>query len=160
MKNWMYMLLAMLILGTGSANAQSTASFSVAPRVGYEIDLQEALSLGAEARVRLGDRSLVLNPVFDHYFVDEGIRLQQLQANLLYDFGVANQVFTPYTGVGVALTRSAVGDFEAANDWGLNLIGGAYLGDGPIRPFVQTQLTFGAAELTTVTGGILIRLGR
>lgn len=154
------MLFVTLTLGVGVAAAQSTAPFSVAPRVGYEIDKASAASLGLGARVRLGDRPLVLNPAFDYYFVDEGVRLHQLQANVLYDFGVANQVFTPYTGAGVALTRQGIDGFDTLNAWGFNLIGGAYFGDGNLRPFVQTQITFGDADLVTVTGGVLIRLGR
>lgn len=146
--------------------AQAQTSIQLGPRIGYEIDDVEDLFIGADARITIGALPVQINPTFDYYLVDEiegaDYSLWQLSVNALYNFGFNNAVFTPYAGVGIGFTRSSVdvAGFESSStDTGFNLVGGARFGSGALQPFVQAQLTFGDAELTTIGGGVLFRLG-
>lgn len=159
----------LLLLDVGTAHAQT--SFVIGPKVGYEIDIFEALAVGADLRIGTPSLPVMINPSFDYYFLDDngfGDRsAYQITVNALYNFGFNNQVFTPYAGAGVAITRSSVeterGDVEVsdATDVGANLVGGAVFGFGGLRPFVQAQLTVGGdVQPVTLAGGLLFAFGR
>lgn len=150
------LLLLLFLIGASTAQAQTT--FQIGPRVGYEIDDLEELFIGADARIMVAGLPVVINPTFDYYLVDEGT-LFQLSGNALYTFGINNQVFTPYAGAGVGLTRFSYEDFDNT-EVGLNVIGGAQFGFGNLRPFAQAQLTFGDVDIVTLGGGILFSLGQ
>ena len=147
-----------LLLMFGIARVEAQTSLTLGPRLGYDIDKLNTHFIGAELRVTPAALPIVINPSVDYFFLDGDFKLIQGNANALYTFGIDNQLFTPYAGVGVALTRTSVVDYSQ-NDFGFNVIGGAVFGFGNLRPFVQTQITFGDTEQVTVAGGVLIRLG-
>lgn len=156
-------LLALFLTAAPAAQAQTT--FEIGPRVGYEIDDLEELFIGADVRIMVAGLPVVINPTFDYYLVDVG-SLLQLSGNALYTFGINNQVFTPYAGAGVGITRFSFDDEDipdnidtSTTEFGLNVIGGATFSLGNLKPFAQAQLTFGDAELVTLGGGVLFSLG-
>jgi hypothetical protein len=151
--------------------AQSAfAQFKIGPRVGYELDEVGAFAIGADVRFSPPALPIAINPTFDYYFVDKDATgdasLWQANINALYDFGIANQVFTPFVGVGLALTnvslgsRSAFGVSESGTSAGANILVGAEFGFGAMRPFVQAQTTLGGdLQTATIAGGLLFSLG-
>jgi hypothetical protein len=154
------LLFTFIALTPQSANAQS---FEIGPRVGYEVDDIDALSIGLDARMGIGALPVRINPYFDYYFVDDigpvDHSLVQLGINALYEFGIANQTFTPYAGAGLAVTRQKVGN-NTNTEPGLNLLFGSRFGFGSIRPFVQGTVSIGDYDFFTVQGGLLFAVGR
>lgn len=148
---------ALLLFFSSSAFGQ--ARLEIGPRVGFDIagDIEE-LFIGIDARAEVAALPIQLNGAFDFYLTEENVDFFQLSLNALYTFGVDNQMFTPYSGIGIAISRAQVGDFDDT-DVGFNLIGGARFGFGTLRPFAQAQITFGDVDVVTVAGGILFRIG-
>lgn len=90
----------------------------------------------------------------------------------------SNAVFTPYAGLGLGVTHVSFDPDAPLNlledeetDYGLNVIGGAAFGAGPVRPFAQARITLGdhMAFLNeddeggagyALMGGLLFRLGQ
>lgn len=151
--------------------AQSaSAQFQIGPRVGYELDEVGALGVGADLRFSPPALPIAINPTFDYYFLDDdefgGADVWQANINALYNFGIANQVFTPYVGAGLALTRVTLGNRaafglnESSTEAGANILVGAEFGFGAMRPFVQAQTTLGGElQTATIAGGVLFSLG-
>lgn len=146
----------------GSARTADAQVFELGPRIGYEVDAWDALSIGADARLAMGALPVRINPYVDYYFTDDvGDRttsLMQLGINALYEFGIANQAFTPYAGAGLAVTRWNNG-FTTDTNPGLNLIFGSKFGFGSVRPFVQGDITIGDRDFFNVRGGVLFPIG-
>jgi len=145
-----------------------TRSFIADPRVGYDIggDVEEAF-LGVDARLGVMALPIDFQATFDYYFMEENVTFWQLGLNALLGFG-PGVIFTPYVGAGLGIARTSVsadlgdfGEFSASDtDTGINLIGGARFGVGPIRPFVQAQVTvLGDVDLVTIAGGLLFKFG-
>jgi opacity protein-like surface antigen len=153
--------LAMLML-IGSTKSADAQAFEIGPRIGYEVDAWDALSVGADARLAMGALPVRVNPYFDYYLTDDignrSTSLVQLGLNALYEFGVANQAFTPYAGAGLAVTRWNNGITTDTNP-GLNLIFGSKFGFGSVRPFVQADITVGDRDFFNVRGGVLFPMG-
>ncbi len=171
---------AVLVFALSLAVPSAYAQFSVGPRLGYDIEA-EAAFLGAEGRFGLpvGSLPLQLQVGADYFFLSDGgyfgvtdevdvsSRLISLDVNVLYPFGVDNQSFTPYAGVGLAVVNSSyevsagpLSVDEGNTDLGINLVGGAVFGTGALRPFAQARLKLGGdANLTSIMGGILFRFG-
>lgn len=150
----------LLVFGLQTARAQ----VYVGPRAGFDIvgDVDDFF-LGADGRLDLGALPLQLNGAVDYYFSEKSAGFVQFSLNLLYEFGVDNQSFTPYAGLGVGVARAGRGLFRDAGNkitTGLNLVGGASLGKGNLRPFAQAQITFGDVDLFTLGGGLLFNVGR
>lgn len=143
---------------------EASAQFQIGPRVGYDLETDDAV-LGVEARFGLNIPTfpLIVAPAFDYYFLgNDNASFYALDLNLLYPFGIANQVFTPYAGAGLGIGFSNVdtpaGDVSDT-DIGVNIVGGAVFGFGSIRPFAQARLKLGGdADLATLHGGLLFRL--
>ena len=162
-RSTLFILALFLVATTHEARAQAT--IEIGPRVGYEIDNLNELIIGADARIGTAALPVVINPAVDYYFVD-GASMIQFTGNALYEFGIDNELFTPYAGAGVAVTRYSVDVDESVieidnstTDVGLNVVGGARFGFGNLRPFVQAQLTFGDIEPVSIVGGVLFSLG-
>ena len=136
------------------------AQISVGGHGGYNLDAfsengpdEGAIFLGGQGRFHLSGMPVVLNPGFDYYL--EGINdvaVFQFNGDVLFPFGVDNRVFTPYAGVGIAVTRVSFKPDEVIlgnlleseeTDVGLNVVGGAEFGSGSARPFVQARITLG-----------------
>lgn len=147
----LFAVLALFLFLAAPAFAQ--ARLEIGPRVGFGIagDIEE-LFIGVDARADIASLPIQLNGALD-YYVDVG-DFFQVNLNALYTFGVDNQSFTPYSGLGVGI---AISDNDT--DLGLNLIGGARFGFGALRPFAQAQITFGEPDIVSIAGGVLFRLG-
>ncbi len=153
-------LLLLLVFTTERADAQT--SIEIGPRIGYEVDDWESLFLGADVRVGLAALPISINPYLDYYFLDsDNVSLMQFGANALYEFGIANQMFTPYGGAGLALSRISydIPGVDGDTEVGLNLLFGARFGIGQLRPFAQAQFTLGDADFFSIAGGVLFRVG-
>ncbi len=139
-----------------------------------------AYLLGGQVRLGLEGLPLIINPSFDYFFNDvKNLQTWQFDANALIPFGHPRRSrILPYFGAGLGVTRvtvdaPVVGRFivRARTSYGLNLIGGAVIGQGPVRMFGQARYTMGehAAFVDTdrkngpgvaFTGGLLFRVGR
>lgn len=165
-------LLLLLALSAAPNDARAQAVIEVGPRVGYEIDDFEALTIGADVRVSTVTLPFQVNGTFDYYFADElagtDLNVFQITGNALYEFGINNQLFTPYAGPGLSITRvsfdSALpddSDFSASDtDLGLNLVGGAEFGVRNLKAFAQASFVVGGSfEPVNITGGVLFGIG-
>ena len=158
MKLFASVLFALLLFGAGQAQAQRV--IEIGPRAGIDIDALNDPFIGLDVRVSTVSLPVVINPTFDYYLTEGDVNFYQLSGNALYEFGIDNQVFTPYSGLGLGISRASF-DGEGNTDFGLNVIGGAAFRVGALKPFVQAQLTLlGDADLTTLGGGVLFRLGQ
>jgi hypothetical protein len=172
-------LAASLILGLGllvPMTAEAQTSVRIGPRLGIPVgDFADATSiyLGADARITTDALPVVPNASFDYYFTDaDGFSLFAIDLNALYEFGVDNQVFTPYAGGGLAIARSSVdtpgvtiggqtfgGGSTSSTDVALNIVGGARFPLGSVDPFAQLNVTLGGdADRLGITGGLLFSL--
>lgn len=151
------LLLSALLLGsTTFATAQS---IDLGPRFGVDVDNVNEAYLGLDARINAPVLPVTLNPGFDVYFVSGGTSFFTFDANVLLPFGIDNQLFTPYTGAGLVVTRLANGSAETSA--GVQVLAGAEFGFGNLRPFLQAKASFGASpDLASISGGLLFRLGR
>lgn len=154
------------------ASAQ-LSNIGIGPRVGYDFDW-ESLSIGVDARAGFGTLPVSFNVAADYFFLEdyEGFgadasqSLIKITANAIYEFGIANAVFTPYAGGGLAFSRYSVdvdtGGFGSVDgsdtDIGLNIVGGAYFGAGSMRPFAQLYITTGGGTAVGLSGGVLFTI--
>lgn len=167
---------AVLVLSVGllvpePADAQTTVKLG--PRLGIPVgdveDIGGNLFLGVDARFQTDALPVVLNPSIDFYLMDEveGTSVDQsvftIDLNALYEFGVDNEVFTPYAGGGIGITRVSTDENlpfrEDETDVGLNVVGGARFPLESVEPFVQLNaLVGGDYDRLGITGGLLISL--
>ncbi|ACY49567.1 outer membrane protein [Rhodothermus marinus] len=168
MRHAALLLTALFFVTVAKAQVPSPVTFELGPRVGYDIggDVEEAF-VGVDARLGVMALPIDFQATFDYYFMEENVTFWQLGLNALLGFG-PGIVFTPYVGAGLGIARTSVsadlgdfGEFSASDtDTGINLIGGARFGVGPIRPFVQAQVTvLGDVDLVTIAGGLLFKFG-
>ncbi|MDX1545382.1 MAG: hypothetical protein R3247_00250 [Rhodothermales bacterium] len=158
MKTTTLLLLLGVLALAGTHTAQAQASIEIGPRGGVDIDLIEEPFVGADLRITMLTFPITINPVFDYYFTEGDGNLFQVSGNALYKFGFDNQVFTPYSGLGVGVARFSNG--TSTTDVGLNIVGGAEFSLGALKPFVQAQVTLlGDTDFATLGGGLLFRLG-
>jgi hypothetical protein len=155
---WFFSVCTVVLLtGVGTASAQTT--FAIGPRIGYDFGTFEELSIGTDVRIGIATLPILIAPALDYYFVDEG-SLLQIDINALFPFGIDNQMFTPYFGAGVGISRSSIEDFDAT-DTGLNILGGAVFGFGNIRPYAQLKAKVtGDWEVLAIQGGLIFQLGQ
>lgn len=167
MKRTISFLALFLLSAAAQAQVPSPVTFELGPRVGYDIggDVEETF-LGVDARLGIMALPIDFQATFDYYFTEENKTFWQLSLNALLSFG-PGIVFTPYVGAGLGIARISsrisidMGILSASDtDMGVNLIGGARFGMGPLRPFVQAQVTMlGDVELVTIAGGLLFKFG-
>ncbi len=151
----------------GADRAQAQAQIQVGPRIGYELSDFEALFVGADVRISTPALPVQINPTLDYYFLEDteifgteiSQSLLQLTVNALYQFGINNEVFTPYAGGGLSYLRisaEANGESSSDSDVGLNLVGGAEFGVGQLKAFAQAEFVVGGdANPLKITGGVL-----
>jgi len=186
MKPCLFTFITALVLFAGVQHAH--AQFSIGVQGGYNLDAftdegveEGTYFVGGQARLGLAGVPIIINPNADYYFnqIDDATVLQ-FNADVLVPFGPANAVFTPYAGLGLGVTQVSfdpdtpiLGNLleSSETDYGVNLIGGATFGSGPIRPFGQARVTFGdhLAFLNedgeggagyALMGGLLFHIGR
>ena len=168
----------LLVLFTGfAAVAHAQSEVRLGPRIGLPVsdmsDLEGQLFLGADARISTEELPVVLSPSLDFYLFDSPSGVDQsgfaIDLNALYEFGIENEVFVPYAGGGLGITRYSQsldnGGFGGfGNDFdttevGLNIVGGARFLVDPVEPFVQANLTVGGdIERVGLAVGVLFSL--
>ena len=146
--------------------SQAQAAIDVGIRGGGDLGDVEGLFVGGEVRVSTFALPVIIAPGINYYFVEEGTFLQ-FDANALYEFGVDNQVFTPYAGAGVGVSYAnevlvddddGSADFYDETDIGANILFGLFLGTGQLRPYAQVRTKlFGSINVTTASAGVLYR---
>lgn len=139
---------------TLSPPAQAQTDVKIGPRIGIPVgdisDIGGNFLLGADARFMTNALPVVPNVSFDYYTgFDES--LYAVDLGVLYEFGVSNAAFTPYSGGGIGITASGNN-----TEVGLNIVGGVRFLLDPVEPFVQVNTTVGS-DLTRsgVVVGIL-----
>lgn len=162
MRRFAAVVTALFLAVSLPTDATGQTSITVGPRVGIDAGDVEEPFVGADVRIGLPASRIAINPTFDYYFVDDPLTFWSLSVNGLYRFGVDNQVFTPYSGVGAGLYRRSVDGGDGSTDLGLNALFGAEFLVGPVRPFVEAQyspvFTEGSTtSLFSVKGGLLFR---
>jgi hypothetical protein len=155
------LLTSLLALGLVAAAVPDARAqgFVVGPRVGLQLEGDEDLTLGAEARVRLaspGGFGFTLRPSFDYHLTD-GVTVLQFGVDSLLGIPIPGPVGL-YGVVGLGLSHVRVGG-GGTTDLGLDLGAGATfrLGD-TLRPFVELRKTLGDFEPLLLTGGLLFAL--
>ena len=148
--------------------AYSQVGIELGPKLGFDVagDVEEPF-IGLDARFST-TLPVIINPTFDYYFTEENFTLWQIALHALYEFGVANEMFTPYAGGGISLTRSSFDlpddpffdDIDASDSSvGLNGIAGAKFPVGGVDLFGQVQLTVGDVDMVALAVGALFSLG-
>lgn len=157
-------LFVVLLLAVPAAHAQ--IGVELGPKLGFDVagDIEEPF-IGVDARLT-STLPVIINPTFEYYFTEGDLTVWQIAANALYEFGIDNEMFTPYAGAGLSLTRWSIdvdtgfGDFDASDSSvGLNGVAGARFGVGGVDLFGQAQLTFGDFDLVGLSVGALFGLG-
>ena len=171
MKKCFGLLLVALFVSAVPASAQ-LSNIGIGPRAGYDFDW-ESLFIGVDARASVPSLPVGFNVTADYFFLEdvEGFgsdysqSLFKITANAIYEIGIDNQVFTPYVGAGLAISRysadvdTGFGNFDASDtNVGLNILGGAYFGAGSLRPFAQLYLTAGDGSTVGIAGGVLFTI--
>lgn len=162
MRRFAAVVTALLLAVSLPTEATGQPSISVGPRVGLDAGDVEKPFVGADVRIGLPASRITINPTFDYYFVDDPRTFWSLSVNGLYRFGVDNQVFTPYSGVGAGVYRRSVDGGGSSADLGLNALFGAEFLVGSVRPFVEAQYSpvfsdESTTSLFNVKGGLLVR---
>lgn len=168
-KPFVFIALFALFVLAAAPQAKAQAQIELGPRVGYDIDQLEELSLGADLRISSFALPVQINGTFDYYLLGDeygGLDVFRFTANGLYQFGIDNQYFTPYAGPGLSLTRLSIdddGSFGNINtsetELGLNLVGGAQFSIGTLKPFAQAEFVVGGDyEPVQITGGLLFTI--
>ena len=128
-----------LVLSPTPAAAQGW-DFGV--RTGYYTDVEEFF-LGVEALHQIRSSRWMFNPNVEYVFVDNG-DLWSLSADVHYDFDLDLDKIDVWAGGGPTVLFR---DFERGpfddrddNDFGLNLIAGAGVKEGGIRPYGQVKV--------------------
>lgn len=142
--------------------AEGQSTVAVGPRIGIDAGDVEEPFVGADVRIGLPNSRIAINPTFDYYFTDDPLTFWSLSVNGLYRFGVDNQVFTPYSGVGAGVYRRSVDGGGSVTDLGLNALFGAEFLVGSVRPFLEAQYSpvfsdGSTTSLFNVKGGLLVR---
>ena len=141
-----------------TANAQASIEFG--PRVGlpvgdYSSDIADQgyasnFLVGGELRISSVALPFGVAVTGDYYVTDPPNSVDTsvflLGADALFPFGVNNQLFTPYLGVGPRLSVNSVESTsggitveENATNFGLGARFGAKFGVGGISPFVEAE---------------------
>jgi hypothetical protein len=138
--------LALLCIVALPNTADAQVGFTVGPRVSLDIgdDLDpnsNTFAAGADVRISSVALPFIINPTYDLYFLDNengaDINFSTLNVNALFPFGISNQVFTPYTGVGLGISFLAQGPADTVTDTGINIVTGAQFDLLPLKPFVE-----------------------
>ena len=156
--------LLLLLLLPISASAQN----AIGPHVGFNLDTPDggdALFIGATAHINVPTLPVIINPAFDYYIGTENYTFLQFDANALLAFGVANVLFSPYAGGGLALSYYSFDDDaledlgvdvdNSSTDVGLNLLAGTFFNLAALRPFAEARITISDGTAVSVKGGVM-----
>lgn len=153
------LLLAFLVCVAMPARAQ----FHLGAHGGYDLEAESPL-IGVTTHFALPNTSIVLAPSLDYFLsADHSANIDQtllaFHVEGLYLFGIDNQVFTPYAGVGASILYSDPDSeaLDSSTDFGVNLTGGAIFGGGNLRPFAAARVRLTGESLTSLLGGVMFR---
>ncbi len=129
----------------GLADDSRAGVISAGAYVGREFDsTEDALLLGGDARIHLGQPNLEIDPRYVFRPFDNG-SMQQFDINFLTNFRLANPGrLRPYSGLGLAIHQLRFENAETNSDVGLNLVSGvrfAMRSGAAYEPFVNAQYT-------------------
>ncbi len=155
---------------TSAANAQIRAG----AHVGFDTDSSD-LFAGINATIpvtEVGDKILLLNPEGSYWVTGDGFSLFIISVNVLYPLTTGS--LSAYAGGGIAISFFSfdTGDFgefgdlfglndisTSSTDFGLNIKGGAELGEGGMRPFGEVGYFLKDGGFLYLQGGIRIQVG-
>lgn len=156
-----FLLLATLFCFGFSDRAE--AQIQVGPRVGFDLGDPGGLVVGADALIRPDLFPLSFQGVVDYYVVNENdffnvdvgdvsVTVINLGLNGLYEFGIENDSFTPFAGLGGTMTFTRVSGGsgipeETEAKLGLNLTGGTYFNLGGFKPYTQANIKVGGGDV-------------
>ncbi|PEN12741.1 hypothetical protein CRI94_11985 [Longibacter salinarum] len=145
----------LLLMLLTAPSAQGQAIVKVGPRMTVEFgDISDApgdsWALGGDARIRHEEYSIQANGAIDYYSINDDLSVLTLDVNAVFVFITEDQALMPYVGLGLGVARVSssgeVGESYFGGDRteaGLNIVGGAELDLGLLRPFAQAQFTNG-----------------
>lgn len=154
--------LLLLLLVPNDANAQN----AIGPHLGINLDTPaggDDFFIGATAHINIPALPVIINPAFDYYIGTENYTLLQFDANALVTFGVANVLFSPYAGGGLALSYFSLDDDDlveidvddSSTDVGVNAIAGTFFNLAALRPFAEARITISGGTAVSVKGGVM-----
>jgi opacity protein-like surface antigen len=164
MKRFAFAIAFALLFALPPASA-SGQSIAIGPSVGVDAGAIEQPFIGADVRIGLGG-PIEVNPTFNYYLTGSEPGLWSASVNGLYRFGIDNEVFTPYSGIGVGAYRFSAGraalDSESTTGIGVNAKFGFEFLLPTVRPFLEAQYSpvftsAGTQSLYNVKGGVLLR---
>lgn len=156
MKKLLLLLAVAGMVGVSAGEARAQASF------GAQASFADDMDLGVGARVYLGLPWDAMQFVgsFDYFFPDSDVLdYFELNANAVYALSAASAPsFFPYVGGGLNLARYGFDFGELGDDseieMGLNAIGGAEFGTGPVKPFAELRLELRDGGQFVLAGGV------
>lgn len=161
MKRVTTLLLLAILFGMGASDAM--AQIALGPRAGLGLGDVEDPYLGVEARFDAPSLPVQISASGDYYLLEgDGASLFQLTANGIYEFGIDNEMFTPYAGAGLSIGMFSFDSefLDDQTDLALHALGGAVFQVESFRPFVQAEFTLGGDwDFFGITGGLLFSLG-
>ncbi len=133
------------------------------PRLGGQISFaqQENAGLGLRLEQRLlppGAQDLRLLVDFDYFFPDSPFNYWELNADLVWGFGLARSPIGMYVGGGLNMGRSSVSGQpnSSVNDVGVNLLFGLRFPTATrFTPYVELRPELGGGNRLVLTTGIL-----
>lgn len=155
MKTTLTFAATLMLLAAFARPAQAQTALGVNAQ--YGLDFEE-FQAGAELHIPFraaGGFSFVPNVEF--YFMDEPT-VFSINGDVHYAFGRYTRSFTPYVGLGLAITRWSRND-RSDTDAGLNIIGGAnFRTGGRTTPFFQIEYRAGDFEDLSLGGGLRFQM--
>jgi hypothetical protein len=135
--------------------APSWAQTGMGVNLQYGMDMEE-FQAGAELIVPVGVPGVVFVPNFELYLRDRPT-MWSANGDFHYYIGEAyTRVFTPYVGLGLAVTRASAGG-TGNTEAGMNIKGGADFRTGSATPFFQIEYRTGRYDDLSVGGGVRFR---
>ncbi len=151
---------------TCTANAQIRAG----AHAGFDFDSSD-LFVGINGTLpvtEVGDKTLLLNPEGSYWVTSDGFNLFIISLNVLYPLTEGS--LSAYAGGGISISFFSfdTGGFEdifgvdinsSSTDFGLNIKGGAEMGEGKMRPFGEAGYIFNEGGFLFAQGGVRIQVG-
>lgn len=156
MKKLMMALGVVCLVALSAPQAQAQVSFGAQASFANDTDF----GIGARANIGLPFPGFKAIASFDYFFPDiEALDYFEINGNAVYSISVPTPGFAPYVGGGLNVARFSVdtdlpGIGVSDTRMGLNLLGGAEFGTGPIRPFAELRLELEGGEQFILAGGV------
>lgn len=131
-----------------------------------QVHLGPQISLGDDSDVGIGGRLVAgvsqyegveFAGSFNVFFPEGDLDWWEINGNLIYNFRIEDaEVFRPYAGGGLNVTRLDAPGVDGDTQLGLNVLGGAkFPNDGPVTPYLELRGIIEGGEQLVITGGIL-----